>query len=187
MNWIKAIEIYTAYNEQERKEKEIILKCIKKYDDLLTRNNEIIHITGSSFVINHNKDKLLMVYHKIYDSWSWTGGHADGEEDILSVAMRETWEETGVKNIRPISKNIFSLDIITVAGHIRRGEYVSPHLHISLTYLIEADENEPLVINPMENKGVQWIPFQEINIYSNEPHMKKIYSKILAKIMELTE
>lgn len=88
MNWIEALEKYEACSEQEKKDKEIILKCIDTFDDILTRNNEIAHITSSGFVVNRNRDKVLMVYHNIYNSWSWTGGHADGEEDSACCNKR---------------------------------------------------------------------------------------------------
>lgn len=104
--------------------------------------------------------------------------------DLLLVAIREVKEETGVKNIHPVMEDIISLDIIPVLGHIKKGKYVSPHLHISAAYLFEADENEPLVVKPDENSGVKWIPLEEINNYSNESHMKKIYQKICQKIKE---
>jgi len=181
MNWIESIKKYTICNEQEKKDKEITIKCLELFDDLLTRDNEIAHITSSAFVVNKNRDKVLMVHHNIFNSWSWTGGHADGDPDLLHVAIKEVKEETGVKNIFPVNNDILSLDIIPVLGHIRKGKYVSPHLHISVAYLIEADENESLVVKPDENSGVQWIPVDKIDMYSNEPHMKKIYNKILSK------
>lgn len=182
MSFIESIKEYKVYNEQEKKDKEIIIKCLEKLDNILTRDNEIVHITSSGFVVNKNRDKILMVHHNIYNSWSWTGGHADGDEDLLFVAIKEVKEETGVKNISPVSENILSLDILPVVSHMRKGEYVAPHLHISVAYLIEADENEPLVVKPDENSGVKWIPVEEIDAYSNEPHMKKIYKKIISKI-----
>jgi 8-oxo-dGTP pyrophosphatase MutT (NUDIX family) len=186
MNWIKSIKEYTVCNEQENKDKEIAIKCLEIFDDVLTRDNEIAHITSSAFVVNKKKDKVLMVHHNIFNSWSWTGGHADGEEDLLLVAIKEVMEETGVKNIRSVSENILSLDVIPVLGHTRKGKYVSPHLHISVAYLFEADENEPLVVKADENSGVQWVPIQEIDVYSNEAHMKKIYKKIICKIEALS-
>lgn len=182
MNWIESIKEYVPCNEQEKKDKEIILSSLNIFDDILTRDNGIIHITSSAFVVNKDRDKALMIYHNIFNSWSWTGGHADGEEDLLSVAIREVKEETGVKNIFPVSGEIVSLDILPVFGHIKRGKYVSPHLHASVAYLAMADEDEPLVVKPDENSGVQWIPMDKIDAYSNEAHMKKIYNKIIDKI-----
>lgn len=186
MNWIKSINKYTACDEQEMKDKGIAIKCMEIFDDVLTRDNEIVHITSSAFIVNEKRDKALMVHHNIFNAWSWTGGHADGEEDLLLAAIKEVREEAGIKNIRPISEDIFSLDIIPVLGHIRKAEYVSPHLHISIGYLFEADENEPLIVKSDENSGVQWIPMQEIDAYCNELHMKKIYKKIIAKIEALS-
>lgn len=186
MNCIESIKRYTPCNEQEEKDKDLIIKYLNMFDDILTRDNEMAHITSSAFVVNKAKDKALMVHHNIYNSWSWTGGHADGEKDLLLVAIREVKEETGVKNVFPISKNIFSLDILPVIGHKRKGKYISSHLHISVAYLLEADENESLAIKPDENSGVQWIPLSQIDEYSNEPHMKKVYRKILSKIKTLS-
>lgn len=182
MDWINLIRNYNPYNEQEKKDKEIILYCIDTFDDVLTRQNEVAHITSSAFIVNKNRDKVLMVYHNIYNSWSWTGGHADGEEDLLAVAIREVKEETGIKNVYPVTSNIFSIEILTVVGHEKFGKYVSPHLHLSVAYLVEADENEALIIKEDENSGVKWIPIYKINEYSNEPHMQKVYDKLLEKI-----
>ena len=126
------------YNEQEVKDKELFLSAISNFDNLLTRENPIMHITSSGYVVNKNRDKVLMIYHKIYNSWAWTGGHADGDNDLLYVAIKEAKEETGISNVIPLTSNIFSLDVLTVDGHIKRGSYVSSHLHLNITYLLEA-------------------------------------------------
>ena len=78
MNIKEQIEKYIPYNEQEIKDKETILKYMNDFNDLLTRENEYAHFSSSAWVINKNKDKVLWVYHNLYDSWTWTGGHADG-------------------------------------------------------------------------------------------------------------
>lgn len=182
MSWTSLIKNYTPCCEQEKKDKELIEYCIDKFDDILTRDNMVAHITSSGFVVNKTKDKVLMVHHNIYNSWSWTGGHADGEEDLLAVAIREAREETGVKNIHPVTSHIFSLDILPVLSHIRRGNYVSAHLHLSIAYLVEADENELLIVKADENSAVKWVSIDEVNVYSNEPHMQKVYEKLISKI-----
>lgn len=185
MNWIDSIKNFKPCNEQENKDKEIILHCIDIFEDVLTRKSEIAHVTSSAFVVNKNRDKVLMVHHNIYNSWSWTGGHADGEEDLLAVAIREVKEETGVSKVEPLLSDIFSLEILTVVGHEKSGKYVAPHLHLSIAYLVEADEDEKLKIKKDENSGVKWISIDEVNQYSNEPHMQKVYSKLIEKVKEL--
>ena len=122
MSWIEDIKRYVPYNEQEAKDKELILGAISNFNNLLTRENVVMHITSSGYVINKNRDKVLMIYHKIYNSWAWTGGHADGDSDLLYVAIKEAKEETGIKNVVPVINDIFSLDVITVNGHIKRVE-----------------------------------------------------------------
>ena len=137
------IERYSPCCEQEERDKKLILDFIGKNADAFARTNLTAHMTASAWVVNRERTKVLMVYHRIYDSWSWTGGHADGETDLLSVAVREVREETGV-SAHPVSEDIFSLEILTVDGHEKRGEYVSSHLHLNVTYLLEADERDEL-------------------------------------------
>ena len=83
MEWVKQIERYNPINEQEKKDKEIILDFINKNDNVLFRDNEIAHITSSGFIVNKSRNKTLMIHHNIYNSWGWTGGHADGNSDLI--------------------------------------------------------------------------------------------------------
>lgn len=182
MNLKELIIQYEPYNEQEIKDKEMILKYIDTFDDVLTRENEIVHFTCSGFVLNKEKDKVLMVYHNIYHSWSWVGGHADGENDFLGVAIREVKEETGVKNVRVISQDIIALDVLPVVSHMKRGKFVSSHLHVSLAYLLEVDERETLHIKEDENSNVGWLPIETFLDSVREEHMKPIYQKIVERL-----
>lgn len=181
MELFESIRGYVPCNEQEKKDKEIILYCMEAFDDVFTRNNRLVHMTGSAFVVNKKRDKALMVYHNIYGSWSWAGGHADGEKNLLSVALREVKEETGISNIAPVFPDIFSLDVLPVLGHTKRGEYIPAHLHLSVCYLFEADETDPLIVKADENSDVRWITMDEVVKYSNEPHMKVVYGKLIEK------
>ena len=174
---------YQPFNEQEMRDKQEILRFLERNDDAFLRQNRIAHMTASAWVVNPGRDKVLMVYHKIYDSWSWTGGHADGEEDLLAVALREVTEETGVTHVRPVSKDIFSLETLTVDGHEKRGEYVPSHLHLNVTYLLEADDTQPLRVCEDENKGVAWFSLEGALAASTEPwFVKRIYGKLNEKL-----
>lgn len=180
---IKQIENYNPYNEQETKDKETLLYALKTQQEILTRNNPFMHMSTSCWVTNPNRDKILMIYHKIYDSWSWLGGHADGESDLLSVACKELTEESGVSNYRIVDENPFSIEVLTVDGHIKRGNYVSSHLHLNVTYLFEVDEDELLVQNDIETHGVKWIPIENIEHEVSEIwFMENIYKKLINKL-----
>ena len=183
MSVYEDIARYEPFNEQERRDKAVILRFLEENDDAFLRENLIAHMTASAWVVNPKRDRVLMVYHKIYDSWSWTGGHADGEEDLLAVALREVTEETGITHVRPVSKDIFSLETLTVDGHEKRGEYVPSHLHLNLTYLLEADDTEALRVCEDENKGVAWFGLDEALRASTEPwFVKRIYGKLNEKL-----
>ena len=183
MKLIEQLEKYQPVNEQEEKDKSFIISCLKQFDNIFSRENSLAHMTASAWVVNKTHDKVLMAYHNIYDSWSWLGGHADGETDLLSTAMREVEEESGIHNIHPVSDDIYSLEVLTVDGHIKRGEYVSSHLHLNVTYLIEADEAESLSIKPDENSGVKWFALDEAIKASSEKWFRdNIYNKLNEKL-----
>ena len=176
------IEKYTPYNEQEKCDKELMLEYIDTFEDVLTRENKLCHFTASNWIVNKERTKILMIYHNIYESWAWTGGHADGDSNLLNVALKEAREETGLKNLKVLSDGIFSLQILTVDSHMKRGKFVSSHLHLDCCFLLEADENESLKINEDENSGVKWIDIDKVIEISNEKNMKPIYKKLNEKL-----
>ncbi len=182
MSLYEEIKNYRPGNEQEARDREQMLKFISENPDYLDRENQVGHFTASAWVVNKERTKTLMVYHNIYNSWSWIGGHADGIENLHEVAMRELTEETGLQNAKPVSKEILSLETLVVEGHMKRGNYISSHLHFNITYLAEADESECLIINEEENKGVKWFTFEEALESSTEPWMvERIYRKLIEK------
>lgn len=178
----REIENYRPQNEQEIRDREMMLQFMAENPNCLLRENKIAHFTASVWTVNKARTKTLMVYHNIYDSWSWIGGHADGEEDLCSVAMRELQEETGVENATSVSRDIFSLETITVNGHVRKGIYVPGHLHFNVTYLAEADEGEKLVVNEAENQAVKWFSFEDALAASTEKWMvENVYKKLVER------
>ena len=182
MSLLQNIKDYTPINAQEERDKEAMLQFMLKNPDYLSRENQTAHFTTSIWTVNQERTKTLMVYHNIYDSWSWIGGHADGMEDLCSVAMRELQEETGVRNAVLVDKNIYSLEILTVDGHVKKGIYVPSHLHLNVTYLAEADEREALTVNIEENQAVKWWSFEDALKISKEPWMvEHVYQKLIGK------
>lgn len=186
MSLFNDIQNYKPFNEQEARDKEQMLMFMTQHPDYLERSNAIAHFTASMWTINKERTKTLMVYHNIYDSWSWIGGHADGEEDLCAVAMREFQEETGVKHAKLVSTDIFSLETLTVDGHMKKGKYVPCHLHFNVTFLAEADESEQLTVREEENQAVKWWTFEEALKASTEPWMvEHVYKKLMEKILRI--
>lgn len=188
MNLYEQIRDYIPYNEQEQRDREVLLRWLVSGAEIFTRNNPVAHLTASAWVVSPDRKYVLMAYHNLYDSWAWLGGHADGEADLQAVAAREAREESGIREVRPLTDMPVSLEILTVDGHEKKGKYVSSHLHLNLTYLFEADMDQALAVKPDENSGVAWIPVEEIVVRSTEPwFVKRIYSKLCEKVQNMAE
>ena len=172
---------FRPYNEQEETEKRLMLQYMDTFPDLLTRENEMAHFTASCWIVNPARTHALMAFHNLYQSWAWLGGHADGEEDLLRVALREANEESGIVGARPLRNDIFSLEILGVDGHVKRGRYVATHLHLNCTYLLEADDRLPIRVKADENSAVRWIPFADVEAAVREPEMRVVYRKLMDK------
>lgn len=182
---LEQIERFVPFNEQEARDRALIQDCIERFADIFTRENRLAHVTASAWVVNPARSRVLMAYHNIYNSWSWLGGHADGERDPLGVALREVCEESGIVRVRPLSPEIFSMEALTVDGHVKRGEYVSSHLHLNFTYLLEADEDQPLRAKADENSNVRWFALEDAIAASTEPWFQaRVYTKLNQKLVE---
>lgn len=218
------IAAFRPFNEQEAVDKEVILRALETDSHVAERSAQA-HLACSVWTVDPAFEQTLLVYHNIYDSWSWIGGHADGEFDLAAVALRELEEETGVHG-RLVSCNggaalrracghdaeralaregaegrgalgagapgakaaarpglVFSLEVLTVDGHEKRGAYVSSHVHLNVTYLAVADPAEPLRVKPDENSSVRWVPLEDAVRLSTEPWIRdRIYRKLIDKL-----
>ena len=224
------IASYHPFNEQEAADRHVMLRALKTNRFCFDRKSQA-HFTCSAWVVNPEKTQTIMVFHNIYNSWSWIGGHADGCSDLAAVALRELREETGVEHARIVSpwecvgrssrrlnggqktkasvtkisnetasankipnevvnatapsptSPLFSLEVLTVDGHEKNNRYISSHLHLNVTYLVEVDPSEALRIKPDENSGVKWVSLDQVLNMSDEPWIREhIYAKLLAKL-----
>ena len=188
MNLIDQIKEYIPYNEQEKNDKEMMIHFLLNNADAFDRKNTLAHMTASCFIVNKSLDKVLFCFHNIYQSYSWLGGHADNDKDLLSVAYKEAKEESGLQNIKAYDGNILSLETLCVNGHIKKGKYVSSHIHFNITYLFIADENEELHINEEENSSLKWFTFSDcLKASKEEWFVKNIYPKLIEKVDKIKE
>lgn len=184
---MEQIRAYVPGCEQEEADQRLILSFMERNPDCLSRSNLAAHFSASGWIVNKKRDRVLLCYHKVYDSWSWTGGHADGEADLEAVAIREACEETGVHASSVFPGKILSLECLYVMGHEKRGAYVPCHLHLNLTYLLEADDQEQLVVNQEENAGVRWFPVEEALSRPTEPWMvDRVYRKLIERVRAMS-
>jgi 8-oxo-dGTP pyrophosphatase MutT (NUDIX family) len=111
------------------------------------------HITGSAWIIDETGMFVLLTHHAKLNKWLQPGGHADGDEDVARVALREAIEETGLQTIQIKAKTIFDLDIHAIPARNNFPE----HLHYDIRFLIQASRLEPVVLTE-ESHALEWIP-----------------------------
>ena len=186
MGYMEHIQQFKPSNDQEDTDKKVILSFIQQHGDhALLRDNPVAHITSSGFLMNRQRDKVLLIHHNIRNTWAWTGGHADGDGDLLHVAIKEASEETGAVAIKPLIREIASLDILPVFGHHRRGCYVNAHLHLSVAYLLICDEREKIRPQFSENTDVAWFPTRYFTDDHFDPLDVYLYHKLIDRAQSL--
>ena len=180
--WAEEIVRFSPKDGREGRERAMMLDLIAQYGDgILSRENDFAHMTASSIIVSRDRKRTLMAFHKIYNSWAWTGGHADGESDFEAIARREAQEETGIVNLVRLGNGPASVEILPVWAHVKRGRHVGSHLHLNVSYLFEADESLPLRIAQDENSAVGWIEVDKLREKVSEPPMIPIYERLLER------
>jgi len=135
-----------------------------QHENCFHRNQYAGHLTGSVWVVNSTREKVLLLHHRKHNQWFQPGGHADGDTDILRVALREAQEETGLspEAIKPVDGNIFDVDIHAIPASVRGPK----HMHYDIRFLVEIDDSLPIPGNN-ESHEVLWVPLKDLSRFNN--------------------
>lgn len=115
------------------------------------------HITGSAWIVNEDMTRVLLIHHNNLNRWLQPGGHADGDENVVGVAIREANEETGLVNLTQLTQSVFDLDIHPIPE--RKG--FPQHQHFDVRFLFQASENDELKISE-ESSDLKWINLTQV-------------------------
>ena len=144
--------------------------------DCLRRECVPGHLTGSAWIVSTDRTRTLLTHHHKLDKWLQLGGHADGEEDLLGVALREAREESGLSKVRAVGTEIFDVD-----RHWIPARKTEPgHYHYDLRFLIEADPEDTLVISS-ESKDLAWVEIARVITLNPEESMARMVRKTVTE------
>ncbi|MCR5481934.1 MAG: NUDIX domain-containing protein [Clostridia bacterium] len=176
------IRKFKTFNQQEEKDRLRAFRFMNSQKNIMTRNNPNVHFTASAWIINQDKSKVLMIKQNAFKTWTWIGAHADGELDLLAVACKAVSEKTGLVDFEVLDKNFISIEILGVQGYMKNREYEPAHLHINVTFLLQALETDPLKLGAGdEENGAKWIPLGELATECRELLMLPVYYKLIEK------
>ena len=149
-----------------------IVAFVESHEDCFERGCLEGHLTGSAWVVDPARERVVLTYHRKLDRWLQLGGHADGETDLLGVALREAREESGLTRLQALGMAPFDVDAHRIPA---RGD-VPEHWHFDLRFLIEADPTEPLVVSD-ESHDVAWVPLDEVTRRNPSESMARMVRK----------
>jgi 8-oxo-dGTP pyrophosphatase MutT (NUDIX family) len=151
------------------------IRFVETHQDCLQRELAVGHITGSAWVVDPSRTRTLLTHHRKLEKWLQLGGHADGDPNLLAVALREAREESGLTKVRATSREIFDVDRHWIPA---RGEEMA-HWHYDIRFMLEADPSEPLKISS-ESKELAWVDVAEVTKLNPEDSMTRMARKTMA-------
>lgn len=170
---------YVPGDPQDAEHKDRLIAFVAEHEDCFERSLQVGHVTGSAWVVDESGRRVLLTHHKKLNRWIQLGGHADGDADIATVALREAIEESGLSDITPVSNAIFDIDIHTIPA---RGDEPE-HLHYDIRFAFRAFNSDGIVVSS-ESHDLKWIPLDNLPAIANEPSILRMRKKWLAWLAE---
>ena len=166
---------YDAPTEQQRLYRQAMLDFAAAHPDCFERSNLVGHFTASAWLLDKTGTKALLMHHRKLDRWFQLGGHADGDADLLRVAVKEAQEESGVEHIEPVSDEVFDLDIHEIPANAKDPR----HFHYDVRFLLQVKSDEQ-VQNNLESKELRWIGRDHAELPTQEESVVRLFRKWIA-------
>jgi len=148
-----------SYRTPFEEEKTFIQEFVDLTDDPMAflRDRKEGHFTASAWIVNKTRTHTLLTHHKKLNRWLQLGGHADGNENLMEVAMTEAKEESGLISLKLVDTYIFDIDKHIIPAN----EKVPQHYHYDVRFLVEAAMDEPLTVSA-ESKDLAWVSYDAV-------------------------
>jgi 8-oxo-dGTP pyrophosphatase MutT (NUDIX family) len=153
------------------------IRFVEAEPDCLLRTCGPGHLTGSAWIVDAARTRTLLTHHLKLEKWLQLGGHADGDGDLLAVALREGLEESGLTRLRPVKTEIFDVDRHWIPAR----KIEAAHWHYDLRFMIEGDPSETLVRAANESKELAWVDVARVTELNPEESMARMVRKTQAE------
>jgi 8-oxo-dGTP pyrophosphatase MutT (NUDIX family) len=173
---LSLLEEYVPFDSDDAAARNSIARFVEANEDCFERSLAEGHVTGSAWIVDASRSRCLLTHHRKLERWLQLGGHADGEGDVLAVAMREAREESGLSSLRAVSASIFDCDVHEIPA--RKAE--TAHFHYDVRFLFEADAHEPLVVSE-ESRDLAWVALADVAKLSDDRSVVRMAAKTLQK------
>lgn len=171
MDLLHLLKNYQPLDAADALQADKIKQFINDNQDGFERTNLKGHLTGSSWLVDPTWKKILLTHHKKLGKWLQLGGHADGETDMMAVALREAREESGIQVIRSLSDEIFDVDIHFIPEH---GADPS-HYHYDIRFLLQGDDLNFRA--SVESNELAWVEVEKLSHFSQEESLARMARK----------
>lgn len=167
------LRLHTPFDTEEHAMWQDTIRFVEENPDCFERWLTIGHVTGSAWIVDESQTSVLLMHHRKLDKWFQPGGHADGDPDILRVALKEAQEETGLDTVSVLSPAIFDVDVHLIPANAKE----AAHYHYDIRFLLRADRQQPLRINS-ESKNLVWVALSDVGQYNNSNSILRMVRKM---------
>ncbi|MHC5109185.1 MAG: NUDIX hydrolase [Planctomycetota bacterium] len=171
-NLLQQLRAYQPGDQAQESARDRMIDFISSYSDCFDRSLAIGHITASSLLLDYTGTRCLLTHHRKLGKWLQPGGHADGDTDVLRVAMREAEEESGLNGIAPVSPSIFDVDIHMIPDH----DGIPSHLHYDVRFLLRTTDRSPLVVSE-ESFALAWVDSTDWHEFVTDESVLRLFRK----------
>ena len=148
---------YSAIDARDDAQRRAVADFVRDHPDCFQPDHVPGHITGSAWLLDPAGTRVLLTHHRKLGRWIQLGGHADGDADVLAVAIREAREESGIRSIRPVSEEIFDLDVHLFPG----GATEAAHQHYDIRFLLQVEGDHTFAVSD-ESHALAWFTAAEL-------------------------
>lgn len=170
------IDHYARRHPEEEACAARIRDLIVRHDDCFERTCLPGHITASAWIVSSDASQFLLTHHRKLDRWLQLGGHADGQTDVLEVALREAQEESGMGAFRFVLTEgemlPFDLDVHLIPA--RRDE--PEHEHHDIRFLLVADDGQALDMSD-ESNDLRWFRREQLDVVCGDESVLRLGRK----------